>query len=395
MVQRRNPVVVAGLTGALAWGAPASAQALSVSDLADVVSSSPGGSFMAGLVCGAILTGGVATTIALERRRRTCAQAPLAPSDSEKTNERTPGGKTAPEQEGESPRRPRHLAPAAPEVDSAAGTSQSKDAPSPHHQDPRHAARDYEDIAENYARRTSFRERMSLRAQGVAATLKERMDVDMMDGLPVIMRADGSVGDVGTSWWQTAVGSGSIIGDAGFAPDDAIPSDFSSTDRELLVNAERAHERDSIAHRVAFVDNGVYPERRSEGEPEDVWASALRSLDEKIAAEAPLRDPIGFVDAAGDADSLDEPDNLEAQTAFLPFKTPAGHPEVVDTDTYVDYLIKDEFGKNGSKAVRRSSRRFLRVLEGGTQSSRHFPDTASAQATYVPRHFSTSEVAEA
>ncbi|QOY59991.1 hypothetical protein [Thermophilibacter immobilis] len=394
MVQRRNPAVVAGLAGAFAWGVPASAQALSVSDLARAAVS-PEGSFVAGLVCGTVLTGGVATTIALARRhRRTRAQAPLAPADPEKTNGRALEGKPASEQGDKPSRRPRHLAPEASDPDPARGADRPEDVSSPR-QGPGHAARDYEDIAENYVRRASFRERMSRRAQGVAATLKERMDADMMDGLPVIERADGSVGDVGTSWWQTAVGSGSIISDAGFAPDDAIPSDFSSTGRELLVNVERARERDSIARRVAFVDNGVYPERRGEGEPEDVWTSALRSLDEKIAAESPLQDPIGFVDAAGDADSLDEPDDLEAQTAFIPFKTPAGHPEVVDTDTYVDYLIEDEFGKNASKAVRRSSRRFLRVLEGGTQTSRHFADTAPSHATYAPRHFSTSEAAEA
>ena len=95
-------------------------------------------------------------------------------------------------------------------------------------------------------------------------------------------------------------------------------------------------------------------------------------------------------------DTLDEPDNMEPQTAFIPFKTPGGHPEVVDTETYVDYLIEDEFSKNSSTAARRSSRRFLRLLEGGTQpASRHLADTGVSRSTYVGKHFALPRAAEA
>ena len=68
----------------------------------------------------------------------------------------------------------------------------------------------------------------------------------------------------------------------------------------------------------------------------------------------------------------------------------------MDTETYVDYLIEDEFSKNSSTAARRSSRRFLRLLEGGTQpASRHLADTGVSRSTYVGKHFALPRAAEA
>ena len=144
------------------------------------------------------------------------------------------------------------------------------------------------------------------------------------------------------------------------------------------------------------MDEGAYPERRTVEDLDqgDNWASALRSLDEKIAAVAPPQDPIGFIDSVGGAESLDEPDNLEPQTAFIHFKAPGGHPEVVDTESYVDFLIEDEFSKNTSKAVRKTSRRFLRVLEGGTSAHKRL-NLDGTDSVYVGKHFSLPLVAEA
>ena len=184
---------------------------------------------------------------------------------------------------------------------------------------------------------------------------------------------------------------------ASYRDEMAIPSDFSTSDRDRLVASARDAAA-SISSRVAYVDEGAYPERRTleDLNEDDAWASALRSLDEKIATVAPPQDPIGFIDGVGGADSLDEPDNLELDTAFIPFRAPGGHPEVVDTETYVDYLIEDEFSKNSSTAVRRSPRRFLRILEGGTQpNSRHLADTAPSRGGRGGKHFSMPQAAEA
>lgn len=407
MSGRRNPAIAAGLLGLGACLAPATAHALSVRDLADVVLARPETAFVAGAAAGAVLGSSVVGAAALvrSRRRRRREEADLAPDAA------APSPSDGAGEKGGTPAyRPRHLAPAPSKEGASEPEPASGARPAPKGHGPGHAARDYEDIAENYVGRASFRERMALRAQGVAATLRERMGASMMDGVPVIERADGSVGDVGTSWWQTAVGADAIASGMGFAADEAdlaIPSDFSATDSERLAASasRRAAAAESIARRVAFVDEGVYPERRTVDDlaANDEWASALRALDEQISAEAPAAprpEPAAFLDSVGDVDTLDEPDNLEPATAFIPFKTPAGHPEVVDTETYVDYLIGEELGKNSSSpAVRRSSRRFLRVLEGGTQdvaaSSRHLAGTASGRPVYAAKHFSVPQAAEA
>lgn len=66
---------------------------------------------------------------------------------------------------------------------------------------------DYADVAEDYVRKITFAERMAARAKGVASVLQERLGAAKMEGLPVIARADGSVGDVGEAWWDQAFGN--------------------------------------------------------------------------------------------------------------------------------------------------------------------------------------------
>ena len=371
MGERRSPVVVAGLAGGVTMSLPTVAHAISMPVVLEETFSNPGTAFAVGIAGGAAIAS--LAGLAIVRAR---------------------GGGEKPEPPDERPTRtPKHLRPTEAalyeEPEPASGARSAS-----------HAATNYEDIAENYVGRVSFKERMARRAEGVAATLRERMGQNMMEGVPVIARADGSVGDVGTTWWKQAVGEDTIIHDSGFADTAksfAIPSDFSTSDRDRLVASAR-QSSGSISNRVPFVDEGAYPARRTSEDLDsgDIWESALKSIDEKIAAIAPAQDPIGFIDSVGGADSLEEPDNLEPQTAFIHFKAPGGHPEVVDTESYVDYLIEDEFSKNSSKAVRRSSHRFLRILEGGTQtSSRHLADSEPSSSSYVGKHFSMPLAAEA
>jgi len=277
-----------------------------------------------------------------------------------------------------------------------------------------HVARDYGDIAENYVHGETFRNRMASRAQGVASVLRDRIGSTRMDGLPVITRPDGSVGDVGTGWWTRAVGSDAIADRVAFVDDDAIPSDFSDLNMRAVPampsyealsaseslsspadgeRAARTTRSNAIQNRVAFVDEGVYPEKRSAGdvESEDVWESALMALDERIAAQSPAtHEATSFSDTVGDSDTIDEPDGMAADTQFIPFRTPAGHPEVVDTDTYVNYLIGEEFSRNSSNAVRRTSRDFLRMIDGGTSSTSRHLSTGGTQPRRG-RHFAKAE----
>ena len=387
MGERRNPAIVAGLMGASTLAVPSVAHALSAREVVEMVFETPELAFAVGAAAGVIVTGAVAgTAAAISRSRRARREAARLEAQAQAQAEA--------EEEKKSLYQPRHMR-VSQDTD-AEGDAPSADAP--HGHGPSHAASGYEQIAENYVKRASFRNRMARRAEGVAATLRERMGASLMEGVPVISRADGSVGDVGTSWWETAVGVDAIEKNPGFVTDTdsyAIPSDFSVTDDERLARAARRAE--GISRRVAQVDEGAYPELRTSEylDRSDDWDSALRSMDEKIAVVTPAPEPIGFIDTVGGADTLDEPDNLELDTSFIPFRTPAGHPEVVDTNTYVDYLIEDEFSKNSSTAVRRHSRRFLRVLEGGTQSSRRLGDTSDELSDYIPKHFSVPQAAEA
>ena len=390
---RRNAAVYAGLVGSLALGAPAPAAALSLTDAIaalDRAFVSPSVAFAAGLAGGALLTGIVVGFAALVSRRRARCTAEASQDQTDPTAASEP--LVVQEAAGEEPSgyRPRHLrvdAPVAAEKDEAPAVSEPA---------PSHAASDYEDIAENYARRATFRARMARRAEGVAATLRERLGSNMMDGVPVIERADGSVGDVGTAWWKRAVGEQTIIADSGFADDSdalAIPSDFTGASAALLAPAPRAG---GISMRVARIDEGAYPERRTVDDlnQSDEWDLALRSLDERIAIESASQIPTPFVDLVGGVDTLDEPDNLELQTSFIPFKTPAGHPEVVDTESYVDYLIEDEFAKSSSPVARRSYNRFLRVLEGGTSSSKRLDLDNEEASEHVAKHFAVPMAAQ-
>lgn len=405
MQVKRNPAVLAGLMGMVALAAPQTAHALSLQEASDFVLASPERAFALGVASGALAVGvacgAICAVRARSRRNEEQVAAGFAPvagtSEFSSTDLDEKPAADAP--------KPRHMRVVqAPEPAADAAVSAAAQVPVV----PSHATNDYGQIAVNYVNRITFRERMACRAKGVAAALSGRIGSDMMDGLPVIERADGSVGDVGTSWWTTEVGRERIDANTGFAADEvaqiSIPSSFSAEAARTAFEAARKQQsrsRADIASRLAFIDEGVFPEHRSAAEAAtDDWEQALRSMEENLAAdpETPNQDPIEFIDAVGNSETLDEPDNLEPDTSFIPFRTPAGHPEVVDTESYVDYLIEDEFGRNSSKAARRTSRRYLRILEGGTSatgtSMRHLSGSTNVR-TRSGKHFAPVQAAEA
>ena len=405
MQVKRNPAVLAGLMGMVALAAPQMAHALSLQEASDFVLASPERAFALGVASGALAVGvacgAVCAVRARSRRNEEQVAAGFAPvagtSEFPSTDLDEKPAADAP--------KPRHMRVVqAPEPAAEADVSAAAQVPAV----PSHATNDYGQIAVNYVNRITFRERMACRAKGVAAALSSRIGSGMMDGLPVIERADGSVGDVGTSWWTTEVGRERVNANTGFAADEvaqiSIPSSFSADAARTALEAARKQQsrsRADIASRLAFIDEGVFPEHRSAAEAAtDDWEQALRSMEENLAAdpETPNQDPIEFIDAVGNSETLDEPDNMEPDTSFIPFRTPAGHPEVVDTESYVDYLIEDEFGRNSSKAARRTSRRYLRILEGGTSatgtSMRHLSGSTNVR-TRSGKHFAPVQAAEA
>ena len=280
---------------------------------------------------------------------------------------------------------------------------------------PAHSTNDYAQIAENYTKLLSWRERTVARAKGAAAVLLERLGQDPMDGLPIIERADGTVGDVGTAWWTKAVGEESITRDFGIAEigAEAIPEDFTN------------HAAD-ISSRISYVDQGVFPEKRTIDELEHVddWTLALAAMDEHLARHDqqqmrkyhPVQLPL-IGQAAAEAEVASSVELSGAKPAashkvaaaqMRPSREP-NYAGVVaqstamplikatnDTSSHVQDIfdaVEREMAAELQAADERPTRELLRLIEGGTSkmkkiSSLDLGDKTSAdKASYKPRHF--------
>lgn len=280
---------------------------------------------------------------------------------------------------------------------------------------PAHSTNDYAQIAENYTKLLSWRERTVARAKGAAAVLLERLGQDPMDGLPIIERADGTVGDVGTAWWTKAVGEESITRDFGIAEigAEAIPEDFTN------------HAAD-ISSRISYVDQGVFPEKRTIDELEHVddWTLALAAMDEHLARHDqqqmrkyhPVQLPlIGQVAAETEVASSMELSGAKpaashkvAAAQMRPSREP-NYAGVVaqstamplikatnDTSSHVQDIfdaVEREMAAELQAADERPTRELLRLIEGGTSKMKKISSldlgekTAADKPSYKPRHF--------
>ena len=280
---------------------------------------------------------------------------------------------------------------------------------------PAHSTNDYAQIAENYTKLLSWRERTVARAKGAAAVLLERLGQDPMDGLPIIERADGTVGDVGTAWWTKAVGEESITRDFGIAEigAEAIPEDFTN------------HAAD-ISSRISYVDQGVFPEKRTIDELEhaDDWTLALAAMDEHLARHDqqqmrkyhPVQLPLigQAADEAEVASSVElsgakpaashkvaaaqmrpsrEPNyaGVVAQSTAMPLIKATN-----DTLSHVQDIfdaVEREMAAELQAADERPTRELLRLIEGGTSKMKKISSldlgekTEVDEVSYKPRHF--------
>ena len=280
---------------------------------------------------------------------------------------------------------------------------------------PAHSTNDYAQIAENYTKLLSWRERTVARAKGAAAVLLERLGQDPMDGLPIIERADGTVGDVGTAWWTKAVGEESITRDFGIAEigAEAIPEDFTN------------HAAD-ISSRISYVDQGVFPEKRTIDELEHVddWTLALAAMDEHLARHDqqqmrkyhPVQLPL-IGQAAAEAEAT-SPVELSGAKPAAPRKVaaaqvrPSREPNYAgvvaqstamplvkatnDTSSHVQDIFdafEREMAAELQAADERPTRELLRLIEGGTSKMKKISSldlgekTAADKPSYKPRHF--------
>lgn len=280
---------------------------------------------------------------------------------------------------------------------------------------PAHSTNDYAQIAENYTKLLSWRERTVARAKGAAAVLLERLGQDPMDGLPIIERADGTVGDVGTAWWTKAVGEESITRDFGITEigAEAIPEDFTN------------HAAD-ISSRISYVDQGVFPEKRTIDELEhaDDWTLALAAMDEHLARHDqqqmrkyhPVQLPL-IGQAAAEAEVASSVELSGAKPAashkvaaaqMRPSREP-NYAGVVaqstamplikatnDTSSHVQDIfdaVEREMAAELQAADERPTRELLRLIEGGTSKMKKISSldlsekTSADKASYKPRHF--------
>lgn len=280
---------------------------------------------------------------------------------------------------------------------------------------PAHSTNDYAQIAENYTKLLSWRERTVARAKGAAAVLLERLGQDPMDGLPIIERADGTVGDVGTAWWTKAVGEESITRDFGIAEigAEAIPEDFTN------------HAAD-ISSRISYVDQGVFPEKRTIDELEHVddWTLALAAMDEHLARHDqqqmrkyhPVQLPL-IGQAAAEAEAT-SPVELSGAKPAAPRKVaaaqvrPSREPNYAgvvaqstamplvkatnDTSSHVQDIfdaVEREMAAELQAADERPTRELLRLIEGGTSKMKKISSldldekTSVDKPSYKPRHF--------
>ena len=280
---------------------------------------------------------------------------------------------------------------------------------------PAHSTNDYAQIAENYTKLLSWRERTVARAKGAAAVLLERLGQDPMDGLPIIERADGTVGDVGTAWWTKAVGEESITRDFGIAEigAEAIPEDFTN------------HAAD-ISSRISYVDQGVFPEKRTIDELEhaDDWTLALAAMDEHLARHDqqqmrkyhPVQLPL-IGQAAAEAEVASSVELSGAKPAAshkvaAVQKRPSRAPNYAgvvaqstamplikatnDTSSHVQDIfdaVEREMAAELQAADERPTRELLRLIEGGTSKMKKISSldlgekTSADKASYKPRHF--------
>ena len=438
--RRANPAIYAGLAGACAWGVPTCAQALTVMGH-EVPTSDPAFTFAAGCVVGAVVAGGVSAVVshavasraardevasamaaAHEPVRRTAgASAPAADETAARSAQSRPSAMREWEQTGNI------------RVQSVSDSEQAEaaieDAWSAWEAGAK-ASSDYVDVAEGYVRTRTFAERMSARAKGVASVLSERLGAAKMDGLPVIARADGSVGDVGESWWDEAFGADvRTVASASFGgqsvedtmagnsavlftaqtpaeaaaaravwqsqqvgasqgvssqqaaepqaptasqgtptPRPAVPASDAPTVRQQAQVRPRS-VRDELDARLGNPEEAFPEKKRYTDEQQDLWAVALAALDERYEEQVNMAAPAPApASMPASAEMLDEPEGLAADTAFIPFRPQAGHPEVVDTDSYVDLLVDQELARNESASVRRLARHkirdYFKVIDG-------------------------------
>lgn len=248
----------------------------------------------------------------------------------------------------------------------------SRPAAAPEPKATRHGTLDYEQVAENYVRSNESKQRREHRSRGVRAVLSERLGDNIMQGLPVIERADGSTTDIGTSWWDTAVGSTHSFvpldtsAVQGMRPADQASDPMSTADLRAAEQAraernareagfdsaslagpavsdtarlDRTARSTVIASRLPVFDESLFPEEHEEASSgEDLFEVAMRAMDEKLPNTAVTTSE----EAAHAAGPLSADLETGAVVSAESLGGTAGSGGEDEIDAHVDSLVRDE-----------------------------------------------------
>ncbi len=302
---------------------------------------------------------------------------------------------------------------------------------------PEHAARDIEQVAENYARAEAYGNLKRTRKRGVRAILSERLGNGMLEGLPVIERADGSTADIGTSWWEETVGNthdftGPIDAEGmGMTPVTEAPDPMSTAQLRLeglkraQMNARMANlsslslfddapvpeapaaqpvapssqqdpvkdvddsgdtsdlgrPRRSVASiinsRIATIDASLFPDATDELAPSgvDAFQQALEAMEENMPN-------VGVTTSADSSGAVAITRNIEVGAVVRP---PAPESGEFDSKSIVENMVQEELQRNRQGASRRYTRSRLKVVSGGTTDLAQARE-ALQRSDYQPKH---------
>lgn len=285
---------------------------------------------------------------------------------------------------------------------------------------------------------STYAERQRNRKRGVRTLLAERLGGNMMDDMPVITRADGTVADIGTGWWDRTMGNTitrlSDVDDSmqlGMRPVDE------TTDLEATAAFARVlrHESDArpLAQRLPNIDQPLYPETSSwnasskpvaqspfavnPGQTSGLPSSAATSYAAASNQAAPGGSPVTSGASEPEEDMFeqamrameDEMPNRGVTTAadaavtgVVPAEALGNFQQATVKPTpeaelaHVDNLVKEELERNHEDLPRRRRGKFRVVRGGGDASASEAiasaDDTARlARRAYKPKHMKVTK----
>lgn len=245
---------------------------------------------------------------------------------------------------------------------------------------------------------STYAERQENRKKGVFNLLSERLGPDMMADVPVIERPDGSVADIGTSWWSESMGNTvtklTTQSDAealGLRPaNETTDLEVVATLSENQMRRERAR---ALADRLPNFDAPLYPETHeaasgsaddAQNEEEDLFEEAMRNMDDEL--------PNMGITTSSDA----MPTGVIPPEALANFQTtPVGQvaSDGASEKAHVEKLMREEIERNRMSTPERR-RRSWHVVDGGvasTPGSSTDDTSAVKRGPYRPKHMARKQ----